>query len=446
MNTSAGSGVPKKYCEVAFPIPVHRQFTYEVPSELLSALEVGVRVVAPFRKRYITGAVVGISSETEFPDTKPIYDIVDREQIYSAEILHLTRWISDYYLSSWGESLKAAAPAGTSIQSAQLITLLKSNFSDKNNASNRILSAFGSKKTLTLKELGRKIGTKSLRYQLSKMEEEGLVEIAERFTTARATVQYESYVQFTEEYTNPARISAALNELDRRAMKQSEFLLKLSELTRTTDGGVSVPRLLSQAKGSLSSLKALEEKGIVKFYDKESYRMPEFSYNEPDKIFELTAQQRKITGEITGAVNSGSYCTFLLHGVTGSGKTQVYIEAVDYVVKRGRGAIVLVPEISLTPQIIGRFRKRFGGAIAVLHSRMSLGERYDSWRRIEREEARIVIGARSAVFAPLKNLGLIVVDEEHESSYKQSDTSPRYNARDVAVMRCSINNAVAGPG
>ncbi len=432
----------KRYCDVAFPVPVHRQFTYEIPDGLTDSVIIGGRVIAPFRKRFITGVVVGLSRQSTLADIKFIRDVIDKEQMFSDEVLSLTRWISDYYLSSWGEALKAATPTGTSIESTQVVRLLKENTEEKNETRREITHALGQQKELTVKQLGKKVGSDGLRYHLNKMQAEGLVEVNERISDPRVSIKYESYVQFKEEFKAPEKLSEVLNELDKRATKQSEILLKLTQLIKTSEGGVSVVQLLAQSKGSMNSLLALSEKGIIELYSKESYRKPEFNYHEADTKFELTLQQKNVVDEISRMLCTNSYATFLLHGVTGSGKTQVYIESIDLALNQGKGAIVLVPEISLTPQIVDRFERRFGEIIAVMHSRMSLGERYDSWRRIERGEAKVVIGARSAVFAPVKNLGLIVVDEEHDSSYKQTDTSPRYNARDVAVMRCSISKAV----
>ncbi len=432
-----------RFCDVAFPIPVHRQFTYEVPAALRDAVQVGVRVVAPFRKRLLTGVVVGLRAESDLREVKAILDVLDGSQNYSDEMLRLTRWISDYYLSSWGEALKSAGPTGTAVESRQFVKLIPQDASDKNEIRGKIIDTLRGTEGLDIKQLGKKVGTTGLRYHLSKLEDEGIVEVSDKLGEPRVSIKYESYVQFKGDYGSAEKLGTVLNELDKRATKQSEIILKLSQLQRVSEGGVSVVQLLAQARGSMSSLLALVEKGIVELYDKESYREAEFGYHEPDKDFRLTQAQSNCIGAVNGAVAAGEYSTFLLHGVTGSGKTQVYIETIDFVLSKGKGAIVLVPEISLTPQIVDRFRRRFSEKVAVMHSRMSLGERYDAWRRVYRGEALVVIGARSAVFAPVRNLGLIVVDEEHEASYKQSDTVPRYNARDVAVMRCLVNNAVA---
>ncbi|MCL4511316.1 MAG: primosomal protein N' [Bacteroidetes bacterium] len=433
----------KRFCDVAFPISVHRQFTYEIPSELSDAVKVGVRVVAPFRKRFLTGVVVNLTNESNLREIRSIQDVADDTQIFSDEILRLTRWISDYYLSSWGEALKVAGPAGTSIESTQVVKLLGEDGKEKNQTRIKIIEALKLNRELTMKQLSKKVGSKGLRYHIGKLQAAGVVEAAEKINEPRVSIKYESYVQFKDEYINPEKLTEVLRELDKRATKQSEILLKLTQLSKVSEGGVSVVQLLAQARASMSSLLALAEKGIVELYDKESYREAEFGYREAERKFDLTSQQTETVKKIGDALSAGTYSTFLLHGVTGSGKTQVYIESIDIVLKQGKSAIVLVPEIALTPQIVDRFKRRFGEAVAVMHSRMSLGERYDAWRRIHRGEASVVIGARSAVFAPMKNLGIIVVDEEHESSYKQADSVPRYNARDVAVMRCSINKAVA---
>ncbi len=433
----------KEFCDVAFPIPVHRQFTYEIPNDLREAVKIGARVTAPFRKRFVTGVIVGFPDKTDIEDLKPIHDVIDEEPIFSDAILRLTKWISDYYLSSWGEGLKAASPTGTSVESTQVVRLLKSEAYPRNETRQKIVTALRDKQELTVKQLAKKVGLGGIRYHVGKLQADGVVEVSEKINEPRVSIRYESYVQFTEKYDAPEKISDVLRELDKRATKQSEILLKLTQLLKVSEGGVSVVQLLAQAKADMNSLLALAEKGIVELYDKESYREAEYGYHEADKKFDLTTQQNEAVGKIREALSSKRYSTFLLHGVTGSGKTQVYIETIDFVLQQDESAIVLVPEISLTPQIVDRFKRRFGEMVAVMHSRMSLGERYDAWRRIHRGEARVVIGARSAVFAPAKNLGLIVVDEEHESNYKQSDTVPRYNARDVAVMRCSIENAAA---
>ena len=202
--------------------------------------------------------------------------------------------------------------------------------------------------------------------------------------------------------------------------------------------------VLARADASAASAKALVERGIVEKVEKEVMRSPFDSMEEPGRptAHVLHEAQQRALGEIRGAIDGGQFRTFLLHGITGSGKTEVYIAALRRVLEEKKTGIILVPEIALTPQTVRRFRAPFGDQVAVLHSRMSLGERYDAWRHLRSGRFKVAIGPRSAVLAPLQNLGLIVVDEEHESSYKQFDPAPRYHARDVAVMRAMMNGAV----
>jgi primosomal protein N' (replication factor Y) (superfamily II helicase) len=226
-------------------------------------------------------------------------------------------------------------------------------------------------------------------------------------------------------------------EIERRSPKQVKLLL---ELVAAKGKGLPVAELLHKTSSSKSSLDSLSAKGIVKIYEQEIDRRYIEHYKEEQTKFTLSNQQEKVIGQVSQEIDENKFKTFLLHGVTGSGKTQVYIELTKKVLEKKKTAMILVPEISLTPQITSRFFNVFGDEVTVLHSRMSPGERYDSWHRIFKGKSKVVIGARSALFAPLKNIGLIVVDEEHDASYKQSDMIPKYNARDAAIMLGSIAN------
>ncbi len=203
------------------------------------------------------------------------------------------------------------------------------------------------------------------------------------------------------------------------------------------------PVLYEKHGVNIGVLRALERKKLVRLEYRETYRIPSFDKDERSRTKPiLNDEQATAWREITEAINAQNFRTFLLKGITGSGKTEVYLQAVEHALSLGKSAIILVPEISLTPQTVARFKARFEADIAVLHSGLSSGERYDEWRRARRGEVRIVVGARSAVFAPLENLGIIVVDEEHDLSYKQADPAPRYHARDVAIMRAKLGGAV----
>ena len=230
-----------------------------------------------------------------------------------------------------------------------------------------------------------------------------------------------------------------IDALKKRSAAQAKCLEALLE----NQGELSLEKLDSQYGISLSSLKVMERKGLIEFTRVEEIREGDWGLDMRETTsFSLNQGQSDILNKVKTALESKDYSPFLIHGVTGSGKTQVYIEAIKEVLKYGKQALVLVPEISLTPQIISRFKANFEEKVGCLHSQLSAGERYDTWRRVRNGDLPIIVGARSAVFSPFQNLGLIVVDEEHDPSYKQDEPAPRYNARDVAVMRAKLNNAV----
>jgi len=235
---------------------------------------------------------------------------------------------------------------------------------------------------------------------------------------------------------------AARGALEATPARKKKRRALLEGIIAARMGEIAVRDLLRQTGSTLREIRALVAEGVIATGRIEVLREQDFGTELQTLGIVLNHAQRRTLGAITAAMNGSSGGTFLLHGVTGSGKTQVYIEAIRHALSLDRSAIVLVPEIALTPQTVRRFKSHFGGAVAVVHSRMSPGERHDAWRRAQKGEVRIMIGPRSAVFAPLARLGLIVVDEEHEASYKQFDASPRYNARDVAVVRGANAGAV----
>ena len=265
------------------------------------------------------------------------------------------------------------------------------------------------------------------------MEAQGWIHIEEQVEHPKAKPRKEKFVELTD-----AGTSAASAEQSGLREKQQNVL----EALRLASEPLAVKKLLKQAGVSTSMLATLAKNGLVRFIMREVLRASAYDNVEPAVPVTLNSHQQAALGRITAALMEGKYKTFLLHGVTGSGKTQVYIESIRAILPMGKTAIVLVPEISLTPQTVRRFKAHFGAQVAVMHSQMSVGERFDAWRQARDGQARIVIGPRSAVFAPLRNIGLIVVDEEHEGSYKQYDATPRYHARDVAIVRASQEKAV----
>ncbi|RKY76627.1 primosomal protein N' [candidate division KSB1 bacterium] len=448
------------YAEIVFPLPIDHSFTYLIPPQFSTILKPGFRVLAPFGRRKLTGFVVKLKQQTDLTDLKEIEDVLDEEPIFSPELLQLTEWISKYYLAPWGEVLNAALPAGINLESKRRVILSSdldtetiSQLQDISKNQRKILlllarqtlveSASHKKPPrggLHVHQLQKKLGTTNLYHNLTVLRQKGYVDIQSVISRPKVRIKTRKYVELSSAWQVPERLNAEIENLLKKHPRQAEIL----KFFQQHPEGDFQNDLLRKTNASLSSLNALQKRGIIQIHTREVMRdyYADQAIEQPPSLI-LNPDQQRVVQEICEAIEKGQYQTFLLYGVTGSGKTQVYITAISQVLECGKTAIVLVPEISLTSQIVGRFKGYFQDKVAVLHSRMSAGERYDSWRKIRQGEFKIVIGPRSAIFAPLQNIGLIVVDEEQEASYKQYDSSPRYHARDVAVMRAKINNAVA---
>jgi primosomal protein N' (replication factor Y) (superfamily II helicase) len=368
---------PQHIVEVAIPLPLEGHFHYIVPERLYACAHPGKRVLVPFGKRKLTGYLLGSGGEP-VADLKEVLEILDDEPLFSPAELEFYRWIASYYLHPLGEVIKMALPAGIN-----LVSRFRCDTAED--------------------------GTPVLR----------------EFLSGGKSVKTEKYY------------SVADGSASRPRGKASEILDHLAAV-----GECSSSALREKFGGCNAPLHRLVEVGAVTCVEREVYRDPfrleSFGHDSP---LPLNSEQQAAFEAISGAVTSGTFSPFLLHGVTGSGKTEVYLQSIAVALAAGKTALVLVPEIALTPQLVGRFKRRFDCGIAVLHSGLSDGERFDEWRRIRRGEAAIVIGARSALFAPLEQVGVIVVDEEHEGSYKQSE-GIRYNSRDLALVRGKFASAV----
>ncbi len=449
------------YVNVAFPLPVNQVFTYGVPSRLDMVLRPGVRVLAPFRRTLAEGVVVERVQETDLaPDRiKDISDCLDEKPTFSAGMLRLTRWMADYYVSSWGVALFCAVPAAVRMQKRQRIRLLPDAPLPSGSEEKRVVAILEAEGSLSPHQLVRRTGLslQQLRRRLTVLREKGVVGV-EIVHKAKASTQMSSVVCLA---LPEAAIESEIAQLrcvmdadgsssvsvsgSRRRIgdgKRAELLQHL------LDEGVplTTKELTRRVNTSVATLRTLERRGLVRIKQARVVRNPlsadPVARTQP---LRLNVAQSLALGEIRRvlAVHAddtvGGSPTFLLHGVTGSGKTEVYMQAMAEVLESGKSVIVLVPEISLTPQTASRFVGRFGDQVAVLHSGLSDGERHDQWHRIRRGEATIVIGPRSAVFAPVRDLGLLIIDEEHSDAYK-SDVAPRYHAREVAQKRSELAN------
>ena len=440
---------------IALPIPADRLFAYTAVDEPDASELIGRRALVPFGKRVLTGVIVGIGEESKEFKLKPVLEILDLKPVFSPAMLELTKWLSEYYFCSWGETLKAALPAGMSPKSILKVQLM--NFPDESEL-NKIEKKSPKRAALinilkeqegyiTVNHLESLLKTGSVAYQLDALEQLGWLKI-ERMTDKPVAPKYQKAINVkTELLESQEKLKEILDELDKKAVRQSLLLSYACLKQMNEKKPILVSEAISHTKTSHQAVNALLEKRYIEIIDVEIDRnidtkLTESLATRDESKLELNDEQNYALEQILSAIDKKEFQNFLLHGVTGSGKTLVYIHAILHAISLGKTALLLVPEISLTPQLIDRFAKVFHENIAVLHSRMSEGERYDAWRSINTGKAKIVIGARSAIFAPLKNTGLIIVDEEHEPSYKQEDPVPRYNARDVALIRGKIENAV----
>lgn len=435
------------YVNIAVALPVEHLYTYRVPEEFRDEVAVGKRALIPFGRKYVTGYIVELSDTSEREETKEILDVLDADPVVTAPILRLTKWMTEYYFCSWGIAIKAALPAGIDTIHAVEIRLnaaepssVTSDFFQleqpqvSGETQRAILKTLRQHTSLSLQDLQKKVGKKRLHSSLNALQKRGLICVEESAKAGKAKAKTIQHIVLSQ----PKAQEADLALLEQRAPKQAAVFKVLDELFPNDLPVVEIEELVGF--DPRSAIKSLVDKGFVQVYAKEIRRKPMgyFAYQKSSHL-PLTPEQDAVLTHITTAIDEGNFAPMLLHGVTGSGKTEVYMQAIAYLLSKGRRAIVLVPEISLTPLLVSRFLSRFEENIAVLHSGLSTGERYDEWQRIRRGDVDVVIGARSAIFAPLDRLGLIVVDEEHEMSYKQ-DSEPRYHGRDTAIMRARLEN------
>lgn len=419
---------------------IDHSFHYSIPSHLHGEIVVGSRVMVPFGPRRVEGYVVSlVDSVSLHPDIiRPIAEVLDDEPPLTEELVHVAIWISRRYLSTKAGALQSMLPGGMRAHGRQILTLVSPQPVQTWSPAEQAMVSVMGKKRWTRAELFRRIGSFSraeLTRTLHTLLDQGVVQ--EEATTARGIK--EKTLSYLVCRMNDVTFQDKLEEIPERAFKQKE----VAHFVRAQGAPVAVRDVLRAMHTSMSTIHALVKRGIVESIQQAERRNP-YKALENDSALEqpkeLTSDQRRAFERIVSGFGKGQ-STFLLQGVTGSGKTEVYLQAIAASVEQGKEAIVLVPEISLTPQMVERFKKRFGESVAVMHSGLSQGERYDEWARVRRGKVKIAVGARSAIFAPFQNVGLIIIDEEHESSYKQED-HPKYHARDVALHRAKTHGAV----
>ena len=430
------------YCNVALPVPLRTTFTYGIPEPLRGSLQPGTRVLVPFRKRSMIGVVVELSDQPP-ANTKlrEVTKVMEFAPALTPKLIELAQWISSYYLAPIGEVFRAMLPPVTELNVRREIILTAEGRNAAESlgggelshgltaAQAAFLEKANAKKGPVLFSLAAKMGVSSA--ALQRLQRLGLIEIRES-------------VQDTRRKSQTIVAWKGFADKADKALKEKED--KIRTLLETERGPLPLPQLLKLAQVSRSLIDRMLADGLL-----ESWEEPvdpsedpfETGYTPPAHA--LNEEQESAMKAIRARFELGEFGVQLLHGVTGSGKTEVYLRCVQETLARGKTAIILVPEIALTLWIGRQCRSWFGAkyeGVAVLHSALSDIERAREWWRVRNSEARVVVGTRSAVFAPLQNLGLIIIDEEQENSYKQEET-PRYHGRDVAIVRAKSEGALA---
>ena len=455
------------FAEILLPLPIPGTYTYRVPFELNQKAKVGQRAVVQFGKTKIMSGLI-ISLTEEVPDCtsiKYLLDILDDDPVVNENQLKLWQWIASYYLCYLGDVMQVALPSALKLSSESKIMLSDEFVLDSMALSDNeflIVEALQIQPQLTITEVSKIIGYKKIMPLVKTMIEKKIIVMQEELQQ-KYKAKYERYVRLTNTYRNEDAMRELMDTLSKRAYKQLELLMAFFVLGGSADNDVLASDLLKKANATSSILATLVDKGVFESYQKRVSRLKEYKALTDVSTINLTEKQQEAYDEIHKGFEEEK--PVLLHGVTASGKTEIYIKLIQEAIDEGKQVLYLLPEIALTEQIINRLKKYFGDRVGVYHSRYDNNERVEIWqqvmnfrsqqstvngqqilgdsatRRLGDSKYQIIIGSRSAVFLPFTDLGLIIVDEEHDSSFKQIDPAPRYSARDLAVLMSKMFHA-----
>ncbi len=428
------------YAEIIIPLALPKNYTWSVPDHLKDQVHTGCRVEVNLGKnKKYAGIVKRLHNEKpEFFEAKEILNVLDAEPVVFEEQLKLWEWMASYYMCSEGEVMAAALPAHFKLSSETILIFNEEygeDFSALDHDEYLVAEALLIKKELKITEVQQVLDSSHVYPVINRLIQKKVCFVWEALKQTYSPKK-ETFVLLNSEYNNEDKLSELLNNWT-RAPKQMELLLSYLHLIKT-EGEVTKSSLLKKSNASEAQLKGLADKEILRL---EKRVIDRLQYLPKDiKIdFELTTLQQEVLEKVQNSFNEKQVC--LLHGVTSSGKTLIYIKLIEQLVKQGKQVLYMLPEIALTSQIIRRLQKHFGGYIGIYHSKFSQNERVEIWSKVKSGEMKIVLGARSSVFLPFQNLGLIICDEEHDTSYKQHDPAPRYNGRDAAIYLASLFGA-----
>lgn len=406
---------------------VDKIFDYKIPPELEGTVRIGSRVIVPFSggNNEVEGYCMGVKDTSEAGKLKSIKDMSDMPRAFDEDMRDVIEWMHEKYLTGYLDILHLIVPAGSVVKGTAILSLkeLRISSSEVINEIQRLI--FENDGEMEMTRLESKFSC-NIKPRIRNLIKKGVLEKKYIYGSQVRTLTYKC----VSAAATDGEIDAICEKIEKKAPVQAQILRQLK-------GGreISLADIKNTAGGAYSATAALAKKKYITVFEKKLERNPidESGIKKTNKNVP-TEEQRKAINRINEAINTETPTAFLLHGVTGSGKTEVFLQTIENAIERHKGAIMLVPEISLTPQTVSRFVSRFGDRVALMHSALSPGERFDQWQKVNEGRADIVIGARSAIFAPLKNIGIIIIDEEHSDTYK-SEMSPRYETRDVALLR-----------
>lgn len=428
------------FVEVIIPLALPKNYTWAVPAHLQQAMQPGIRVEVIFgkNKRYAGIVKKVLDTKPEAFAPKDISNILDTVPVVHPQQLALWEWIAQYYMCSEGEVMQAAIPANLKLSSESILIWNEErsyDFSDLSDSEFLVAEALEIKKELRLNEVQQLLDISNVYPVIKKLIEKRVCYVWEELKE-KYRVRTETFITLSPEYHHEDKLADLLNNWS-KAPKQMELLLSYLHLSKT-EGEVTQPQLLKKSNASAAQLKALCDKGILQAEKRATDRIAAL----PKDIqidFTLSEAQDKALRMIQSIFTEKEVC--LLHGVTASGKTEIYAKLIETYIREGKQVLYMLPEIALTSQIIRRLQKHFGGYIAIYHSKFNPNERVEIWNKVKSGETKVVLGARSSLFLPFRDLGLVIADEEHDASYKQQDPAPRYHARDTAIYYAALSHA-----
>ena len=425
------------FINVILPLPLEKHFTYSVSPAEAEFLQPGMRVAVPFGKSKIyTGFVSAVhQNDPKIYEAKPIEQILDKTPIVTPRQLKFWQWIASYYMCTEGEVLRAAVPSAFLLESETIVQLLRNAEVDEEDLTDDeflLYEALQRQSSLKINEIIQLLDKKTVLPVINSMVEKKVVvvnqEIYEQYRP-----KMERYVRLDKKYSSEEAMHELLDELS-RAPKQRQVIFTLFSLTaKDRELPIKLKTLAKESNASSNIIKSLIEKGVLEEYHLQTQRI-QYEEGEVSGSLDLNEYQEQALQEIRSAFEKENVC--LLHGITSSGKTEIYVKLIEKVISEGRQVLYLLPEIALTTQLISRLQEYFGEKVIVYHSKYSVNERVEVYQNVLRNssKARVIVGVRSSIFLPFQDLGLIVVDEEHEATFKQYDPAPRYHARDAAVV------------